>query len=92
MSVQLDLFKQNCDNAASMLLMFEKALPLDKSTCAHKLKDLPIPRGLESEWIFIVDVWMAPFIINYQSIYPLLTLRLLLPTFRLAKYYVIQMM
>ena len=59
MSVQLDLFKQNCDNAASMLLMFEKALPLDKSTCAHKLKDLPIPRGLESEWIFIVDVWMA---------------------------------
>lgn len=59
MPVQLDLFKQNCDNAASMLLMFEKALPLDKSTCAHKLKDLPIPRGLESEWIFIVDVWMA---------------------------------
>lgn len=59
MPVQIDIFEQNCEKAASMLLRFEKALPLDRRSCAERLQKFPVPQGLESEWNYVVSIWMA---------------------------------
>lgn len=42
-----------------MLLMFEKALPFDRRRCAERLQEFPVPQGLEPEWNYVVNIWMA---------------------------------
>ena len=59
MPARIDIFRQNCEKAASMLLGFEKALTFDRRSCAERLQKLPIPQGLEPEWNCVVNIWMV---------------------------------
>lgn len=55
--VQFDVFKNDCEKASNMLILWEKATFSDRKRCFEDLENLPAPLGVEQEWEFVKTIW-----------------------------------